>query len=161
MSVIAYIGLGSNLNNPRRQVESAFTTLARLAHTRLTGQSRLYRSAPVGPGEQPDYINAVARLETRLEAHTLLDALQQIESDHQRVRRERWGPRTLDLDLLLYGDREIATERLTVPHPYLGERNFVLYPLADLAPELVLPNGQALESLLARTPRADLDVLEA
>jgi len=159
-TVTAYIGLGSNLEDPQQQVEQAFRELAALPDSRLSGGSRRYRSDPVGPAGQPDYINAVARLETRLEAHDLLDQLQAIENAHQRRRAVRWGPRTLDLDLLLYGNETIHSERLIVPHPYMAERNFVLYPLADLTADLTLPNGQSLRSLLAHCPQTGLTVLE-
>lgn len=145
---LAYIGLGGNLDNPRDQVERAFIELDQIPNTRLIAQSPLYRSAPVGPGEQPDYVNAAALLETSLYPLELLDALQAIERAHQRVRIERWGPRTLDLDILLIDQQTIASERLTVPHPYLTQRSFVLYPLADIAPELVLPDGTHLNQLL-------------
>lgn len=159
-SVTVYIGLGSNLEDPLQQVEQAFRELAKLPDSQLNGESRRYRSDPVGPPGQPDYINAVARLETRLEAHTLLDQLQAIENAHQRRREVRWGPRTLDLDLLLYGNTTIHSERLIVPHPHMADRNFVLYPLADLAADLILPNGQSLESLLAQCPQAGLSLVE-
>jgi 2-amino-4-hydroxy-6-hydroxymethyldihydropteridine diphosphokinase len=153
----AYIGLGGNLDNPRDQVERAFVELDQIPHTSLIAQSSLYRSAPVGPGEQPDYVNAVALLKTSLSPLELLDALQAIEQAHQRVRIERWGPRTLDLDILLIDQQTIASERLTVPHPYLTQRNFVLYPLADIAPELVLPDGTRLSQLLQSCPREGLE----
>ena len=155
----AWIGLGSNLEAPRRQVERAFDELARLPRTHLAGRSRLYRSDPVGPAGQPDYVNAVAALDTALEPLALLDALQAIERTHGRVRTLRWGPRTLDLDLLLYGERVQACERLTLPHPRLHERAFVLYPLADLAPGLVLPELGALSELLRQCPYTGLEVL--
>lgn len=158
--VRAYVGLGSNLDDPERQLRRALEALAQLPQTRLAGCSRFYRSAPLGPQDQPDYINAVAALETTLEAEALLDALQAIESAQGRVRLRRWGPRTLDLDLLLYGDAVLATPRLTVPHPGLAERNFVLYPLADLAPEMVLPDGRALTDLLKQCDAAGLEALD-
>ncbi|NIB42898.1 2-amino-4-hydroxy-6-hydroxymethyldihydropteridine diphosphokinase [Pseudomaricurvus alkylphenolicus] len=158
--VCAYIGLGSNLAQPLEQVRRAIAELDQIPETRVLAHSRWYRSVAVGPGDQPDYINAVAELETDLEAHALLDQLQAIEQAHQRVRLERWGPRTLDLDLLLYGDDIIATERLTVPHAYLKERNFVLFPLADLARDLTLPSGESLESLLALSTSDGLEALE-
>lgn len=158
--VRAYVGLGSNLDDPERQLRRALEALAQLPQTRLAGCSRFYRSAPLGPQDQPDYINAVAALETTLEAEALLDALQAIESAQGRVRLRRWGPRTLDLDLLLYGDAVLATPRLTVPHPGLAERNFVLYPLADLAPEMVLPDGRALTDLLKQCDATGLEALD-
>jgi len=148
---LAYIGLGSNLEEPLAQVQRAFTELARIPDTALLARSAIYSSHAVGP-EQPDYINAVALLDTQLAPLALLDALQALEQAHQRVRIQHWGPRTLDLDLLLYGDQIIAEERLTVPHPYLTQRSFVLYPLADITPTLHLPDGTALADLLGRCP---------
>jgi 2-amino-4-hydroxy-6-hydroxymethyldihydropteridine diphosphokinase len=155
----AYIGLGSNLNKPRAQLESAWVELAGLGHCTLVARSRLYRSRAIGPGNQPDYINAVALIETELTPLDLLDALQILENAHQRIRIEHWGPRTLDLDLLLYDNQTMAHERLKVPHPYLTKRNFVLYPLADIAPELVLPCGTTLTELLAAIPPDGLELL--
>ncbi len=153
-----YIGLGSNLDNPHGQLMRAFEALAQLPDSALVARSPLYRSAPVGP-PQPDYLNAVARLDTHLEPLALLDALQAIEQDHQRVRRQHWGPRTLDLDLLLYDDQTLNTPRLTVPHPEMAKRAFVLYPLADIAPQLTLPTGTSLASLLAVCPFEGLERL--
>jgi len=162
-SVTAYIGLGSNLQQPIRQVNQALQQLAKIPRTRLVTASSLYRSAPLGPADQPDYINAVAALATGLSPLELLDALQAIERQQGRVREgERWGPRTLDLDLLLYGDLQIHNERLTVPHPGLGERNFVLYPLYDIAGEdLRIPGLDALGHLLLACPRQGLELLES
>jgi len=135
----AFIGIGANLADPVAQVTRAIDELAMLPDTRLVDASPLYRTPPMGPPGQPDYVNAVAALDTVLPPHRLLDELQRIEQAHARVRGERWGPRTLDLDLLLYGDEMIADERLTVPHPGVATRAFVLLPLADLAPDLVVP----------------------
>jgi 2-amino-4-hydroxy-6-hydroxymethyldihydropteridine diphosphokinase len=148
---LAYIGLGSNLEDPLAQVKRAFTELAELPHTTLVARSATYSSHAVGP-EQPDYINAAALLDTQLAPLALLDALQAIEQAHQRVRIQHWGPRTLDLDLLLYADQIIDEERLNVPHPYLTQRSFVLYPLADITPNLHLPDGTPLADLLSRCP---------
>ncbi len=147
---IAYIAIGSNLDNPRQQVEKAVSALARLPQTRLAAVSPWYRSAAIGPGQQPDYLNGVARLDTGLDPRQLLAALQAIENDQGRQRGERWAARTLDLDILLYSDQVIAETGLTIPHPRLAERNFVLYPLVDLAPDLVLPDGTPLGALLAK-----------
>ena len=154
--VAAFVGLGSNLGQPERQVRQALLELDGLADSRLTGHSPLYGSSPVGPPGQPDYVNAVARLETSLDAHALLDALQAVELSHGRVRGERWGARTLDLDLLLYGDRQIDTPDLKVPHPQLHLRAFVLVPLHDLAPDLELPGLGPLVDQLPRRPGRDL-----
>lgn len=147
-AVIAYVALGSNLAQPERQVRQAAVALGALPETALRLISPLYRTAPMGPPGQPDYVNAVAALQTTLAPLALLDELQAIEQTQGRVREgERWGPRTLDLDLLLYGDTTIADERLTVPHPGLKERSFVVVPLHDIAPDLVLPDGTALAQL--------------
>lgn len=160
--VTAFIGLGSNLEDPPGQLRAALRELEGLPETRLTAHSPLYRSAPVGPPGQPDYINAVAALATRLTPQALLAGLQAIEGAHGR-RREgvRWGPRTLDLDLLLYGDQVLSTPALTLPHPRLTERAFVLRPLADIAPGLRLPDGSAVEAHLRRCPPGGLVRLEA
>jgi len=155
--VQCYIGLGSNLEDPRFQVSSALEELNQIPRTRLLEASSLYRSDPVGPQDQPDFINAVALLETELEAHQLLDQLQALEQSHRRVRKQHWGPRTLDLDLLLYGEEQIATERLSVPHPYMQERGFVLWPLAEIAADLILPDGSRLSDLLVVNPMGTLE----
>jgi 2-amino-4-hydroxy-6-hydroxymethyldihydropteridine diphosphokinase len=157
--MFAYIGLGSNLDNPLAHVEQAFTELGEIPNTQLAKRSNIYRSRAVGPGDQADYINAVALLKTELAPLELLDALQAIEHSHKRVRIEHWGPRTLDLDILLLDNQIIASERLTVPHPYLAQRSFVLYPLADLAPELILPDSKHLQELVAQCPRDGLEEL--
>lgn len=148
---LAYIGLGSNLEDPLAQVRRALDELAEIPQTSLLSRSSIYSSHAVGP-EQPDYINAVALLDTQLSPLALLDALQAIEQAHQRLRIQHWGPRTLDLDMLLYGDQIIDEERLTVPHPYLTQRSFVLCPLADITPNLHLPDGTPLADLLSRCP---------
>lgn len=136
----AYIGLGSNLDDPVGQVQQAFEALATLPESRLIGRSSLYRSTPFGPVEQPDFVNAVALLATSLSATDLLQQLQQIEREQGRLSGGvRWGPRVIDLDVLLYGDAEINSATLTVPHPGITERNFVLLPLRELSPELVMP----------------------
>jgi 2-amino-4-hydroxy-6-hydroxymethyldihydropteridine diphosphokinase len=153
----AYVGLGSNLQQPLLQLHKAVIAIAQLPSSQLVRVSSVYRSAAVGPGEQPDYLNAVLQLDTSLQPAELLAALQAIEQAQGRVRTMRWGPRTLDLDILLYGDRQIATSSLTIPHPELRRRNFVLYPLAEIAgPHLVLPDGTELVTLIARCPRGDL-----
>lgn len=149
MTATAYIGLGSNLDDPARRVSSAIAAIARLPDSALSAVARWYQSVAIGPGKQPDYINTVVRISTDLSPQLLLQLLQTIEKDHGRERRLHWGPRTLDLDILLYGDWIIDTTELTVPHPRLGERNFVLFPLADIAPTLVLPSGASVPELLA------------
>ncbi len=157
----AYIGLGSNLENPQRQVEQAIVAIQQIPETTFTQQSPWYQSTAIGPGVQDDYINGVAEVDTYLSPESLLAALHQIEAGQGRVRRQRWEARTLDLDLLLYGDIIVSTDRLQVPHPRLQERNFVLYPLADLNPQLVLPDGHSLQSLLQTTNREGLKLLES
>ncbi len=145
----AWIGIGSNLGQPAHQVHRAVAALAALPHTRLIACSPWYGSHAVGPGPQPDYINGVACLETALSPPDLLAALQAIETAQGRVRQQRWGPRTLDLDILLYGDLTLHRPDLTVPHPRLLERPFVLQPLLALAPDLVLPDGTPLAACAA------------
>ncbi len=135
----AYVALGSNLDDPVQQIQKAFGLLADLPDTSLVASSSLYRSAPFGPVEQPDFINAVVALQTSLGARALLEHLQAIERSQGRERKVRWGPRALDLDLLVYGAEVIDEPRLTVPHPGIVERNFVLLPLKEIAPELVIP----------------------
>jgi 2-amino-4-hydroxy-6-hydroxymethyldihydropteridine diphosphokinase len=148
----AYVGLGANLDEPRAQVEQAVEELAALRSVALLAVSPLYRSRPMGPRDQPDFINAVAGLDARCDAAELLARLHKLEARHGRQRDgARWGPRPLDLDLLLFGRERIDTPALTVPHPGLAERNFVLYPLADIAPlDLDVPGFGPLGALLAR-----------
>ena len=152
----AYIGLGSNLDDPIAQVTEAISQLSSLRETRLVAHSPWYSSKAIGPGQQPDYVNGVALLQTHLDAQTLLKELLAIEQQHHRVRVIKWGPRTLDLDLLLYGQEIINSATLTVPHPRLKQRSFVLYPLADINPQLVMPCGESIDTLLARTSSSDL-----
>jgi 2-amino-4-hydroxy-6-hydroxymethyldihydropteridine diphosphokinase len=155
--VIAYIGLGANLDEPVAQVHAAFAELANLADSHLLSCSPLYASAPQGYTRQPDFINAVAKLDTALNPHALLDALLEIEQRHGRVREFRNAPRTLDLDLLLYGELRLEDPRLSLPHPRLHERAFVLRPLLDLDPELTLPDlGPARDHLLRAAHQAIL-----
>ena len=155
-----FIALGSNQADPALQVSQAFAELEKLPQSRLLACSALYRSAPLGPQDQPAFINAVAMLDTALEPEALLDALQDIEQRRGRVRKaERWGPRILDLDLLLYADRIIDTPRLQVPHYHMHARSFVLYPLAELAADLTLPDGTSLQQLLTTCPATDLERL--
>jgi 2-amino-4-hydroxy-6-hydroxymethyldihydropteridine diphosphokinase len=153
--VIAYIGLGSNLEHPAEQIASARTAIAALVHVTEHAFSSLYHSPPMGPQDQPDYVNAVMAVETDLTPLELLRALQAIENQHGRVRiGARWGARTLDLDLLLYGDQLINHPDLTVPHSGITERAFVLYPLHEIAPQLIIPNKGKLVDLLANVKYA-------
>ncbi|RDH96029.1 2-amino-4-hydroxy-6-hydroxymethyldihydropteridine diphosphokinase [Pseudomonas fluorescens] len=154
-----YIGMGSNLAEPAEQLRSAIQALAQLPDTQLVGVSAFYQSDSLLPG-QPRYTNAVAALDSRLAPLDLLDALQAIETGQGRERLERWGPRTLDLDILLFGDRLIDEPRLKVPHYHMQARAFVLYPLAELAPaDLHLADGRSLKDLLAACPFVGLERL--
>jgi len=155
-----YVGLGSNLADPAEQLREAIKSMAHLPNTRLRGVSSFYVSDSLLPG-QPRYTNAVAGLDTSLEPLALLDALQAIENDQGRERHERWGPRTLDLDILVFGDRLIEEPRLQVPHYHMHARAFVLYPLAELSPGLVLADGRELNNLLADCPFEGLERLPA
>lgn len=147
-----YIGMGSNLAAPEQQLRQALAALAALPDSRWIGASALYSSESLLPG-QPRYTNAVAALATDLAPLALLDALQAIENDQGRERLERWGPRTLDLDILLFGERVIDEPRLKVPHYHMQARAFVLYPLAELVPtDFVLADGRALQALLDECP---------
>jgi len=152
--VVAYIGLGSNLGDPRAQVEEGIDELAALDGDHLLARSWLYATAPVGPIDQPDYVNAVVALQTRRSPVDLLGVLQAIERRHGRRRDgERWGPRTLDLDILLYGRRAVTVPGLILPHPQIRHRAFVLVPLADIAPlDLAVPGQGALGELLRACP---------
>ena len=153
-TVAACVALGSNLDDPRAQVERGFAALAALPHTTLHARSRLYRTRPWGIVDQPDFINAAARLETTLTPRELLDGLLGIEAGVGRVRGARNGPRILDLDLLLYGDRAIDEPDLVVPHPRLHERAFVLLPLADVAADFEVPGHGRVAELLKRIDTA-------
>ena len=158
--VTAFIALGANLGDARVAVLQALDALSALPETRLIARSRLYHTAP-HEASGPDFINAVARIETRLDAPALLDALQAIEQSQGRERKaERWGPRTLDLDILLYGQQCIDLPRLQVPHYHMHARPFVLYPLAEISgPQLTLPDGQPLAHWLAACPADGLQRL--
>lgn len=156
----AYIGLGSNLGDPQVQIKTAMNDIAAIAKTELIQFSSLYKSPPMGPQDQPDYINAVVCVETLLSAHQLLDSLQAIEQQHGRIRKRHWGERTLDLDILVFADKVIADKRLTVPHPGLAERAFVIYPLAEIAPDLIIPGLGELKQIQAECPLDGLQQVE-
>ena len=157
----AYVGLGANLEQPLEQLRKAVGFLGSVPDARLVCVSPAYRSAPMGPRDQPDYLNAVAGLVTTLEPLALLDALQDIENRMGRVRDgQRWGPRVIDLDLLVFGSVVMGDERLVLPHPGIHERSFVLYPLADIAPALKVPGAASVELLRAALPGDDLRRLE-
>ncbi|MEJ7746115.1 MAG: 2-amino-4-hydroxy-6-hydroxymethyldihydropteridine diphosphokinase [Luteimonas sp.] len=159
--VRAFVGLGGNVGDPTATLHEAIRELDGLPDTRMLRASRLYRSAAWGMQEQPDFINAVALLETRLDPRALLDALLQLERSHGRDRdaETRWGPRVLDLDLLLYGDAVIDEPGLRVPHPHLHERAFALLPLVEIAPETVVPGRGRGRELLAAIALHGVEVL--
>jgi 2-amino-4-hydroxy-6-hydroxymethyldihydropteridine diphosphokinase len=153
----AYVGLGSNLRDPAAQLRGAMAALAQIPETRLVCQSSLYGSSPMGPVVQPDFCNAVAGLLTTLEPASLLAALRAIEERCGRERvRERWGPRVIDLDLLMYAEIRSADPELTLPHPGIAERNFVLIPWREFAPDLYVPSLGRVAGLAARVPAAGL-----
>jgi 2-amino-4-hydroxy-6-hydroxymethyldihydropteridine diphosphokinase len=156
----AYVALGSNLDDPARQVESAIAQLAGIPDTRLVLRSRLWKARPMGPQDQPDFVNAVAGLLTQLEARALLESLAGIERRLGRVAPPvRWGPRVIDLDLLLVGDESRQEAGLTLPHPGLHQRNFVLYPLAEIAAELWVPGHGRVRSLRQQVAGEGLEAL--
>ncbi len=159
--VIAYIGLGSNLAKPVEQIKSARAAIASITGVRELAFSSLYHSLPMGPQNQPDYVNAVMGVATDLLPMDLLRCLQSIENDHGRVRKdERWGARTLDLDILIYGDQEIDLPDLTVPHKGIAERSFVLHPLFEIAPHTPVPGKGLIADLLAKCPLSGLRRLD-
>ena len=149
----AYIALGSNLGDRAAMLRGALASLSREADVRIVAESAVYETAPVGGPEQPDYLNMVVAVETALAPEALLACCLAIEAEHGRVRRERWGARTLDLDLLSYGEVELMSEQLTLPHPRMRERAFVLVPLAEIAPELKIGDrtAGALSALVDRS----------
>jgi 2-amino-4-hydroxy-6-hydroxymethyldihydropteridine diphosphokinase len=158
----AYVALGSNLEDPRRQVEKAFAALARLADSQLVLRSGLWRSAPMGPKHQPDFINAVAGLLTRREPRELLQDLRGLERRLGKVEpAERWGPRVIDLDLLMVGDARSDDPDLRLPHAGLHQRNFVLYPLAEIAPMLWVPDRGRVCRLVEMIPGDGIEPLAA
>jgi 2-amino-4-hydroxy-6-hydroxymethyldihydropteridine diphosphokinase len=157
----AFVALGSNLDDPSGHVLQAMDELSDLPGTRVHRRSALYRTAPMGEPDQPDFINAVAQLGTQLDPFALLDGLLAIERRHGRVRSRRNAPRTLDLDLLLYDDRTLDTQGLHLPHPRLHERAFVLLPLAEIAPDANIPGRGRVASLLAGVAGQRVDRVES
>ena len=159
--VEAYIGIGSNLEDPQSQIINAFQELQELPNTQVLIKSSLYQSKPMGPMNQPDFINAVAKISTMLRPQELLNELQNIEERHQRKRQtERWGPRTLDLDIILYGDQQIDTKQLQIPHSGMAEREFVLIPLQEIEADLIIPGKGTLRELIERLPRYELKKID-
>ncbi|NOX42261.1 MAG: 2-amino-4-hydroxy-6-hydroxymethyldihydropteridine diphosphokinase [Gammaproteobacteria bacterium] len=162
--VNAYLGLGSNMANPLRQVCLAIDEIAHIQHSSLLACSNIYKSSPmetIDNIQQDDYINAVILIKTQLDPNTLLNELNNIEKKHNRVRSEQhWGPRTLDLDILLFGDQVIESEELTIPHPGISERDFVLIPLADIDPALSIPNLGKLSNLVKKCKSHQLEKIK-
>ena len=160
---VAYIALGSNLENPPEQIRRALRALDSMPGTRLVADSGLFLSKPLvppaGPIPQHDYFNAVAKIETQLDAFELLDRLQQIERSQRRRRTQHWGPRTIDLDILMYDHMQISSERLTLPHPGMHLREFVLYPLRNIDDSLEIPGRGMLRDLINRCPQKGLQYL--
>jgi len=157
--VKAYIGLGSNLNDPQSQLKKAIISLEMVPSTTVVRTSSFYKSKPVGPQDQPDYINAVVELDTELSAQVLMDYLQGIENEQGRVREQKWGPRTLDLVILLYGDEIIQGDHLEIPHVEMHKRGFVLVPLDEISPDCVIPGVGSVQTLLQQVNTDDLMVL--
>ena len=156
----AYVGIGSNLDDPAAKVSAAIERLGRIRLTQRVLVSRHYRSAPFGVTEQPEFVNAVAGLLTQLDAESLLGELRAIEVAMGRTRRERWGPRIIDLDLLVFGRERREDAVLRLPHPGIVERNFVLYPLAEIAPDLEVPGLGRVTELRDRVGSAGIRPLE-
>ena len=158
----AFVGLGGNLGDVETTLVEALWAIDGLPQTSIRAQSALYRSKPWGRGDQPDFLNGAVELQTRMTPRVLLEHLLAIEERFGRVRakEDRWGPRTLDLDLLLYGDHTLHTEHLQVPHPGLAQREFVLFPLQEIAPELAIPGQGSLAALCAGCPRRGLTVID-
>tara|TARA_B100001079_G_scaffold246611_1_gene235319 strand:+ start:576 stop:1049 length:474 start_codon:yes stop_codon:yes gene_type:complete len=154
--LLAYIGLGSNLEGPKEQIKRALVALNDTTDIEVSGLSSLYRSKPLDGSDQPDYINAVCRVKTHLSALELLYVCQGIESKQHRVRDERWGPRTIDLDIILYGTQVIASKKLVVPHPEMMNRAFVLVPLKEIEPNLIVPILGSLTGLIDKIDTSKL-----
>jgi len=159
MQHVAFIGLGSNLEDPRSQVQLAFTALGEMQDTRLVAHSSLYLSAPLGFREQPDFVNAVAKIATALSPQALLQALLQIEHRHGRERTFRNAPRTLDLDILLYDNVQLHEHGLTIPHPQMHRRAFVLFPLLEIAPDACIPAVGDVRSVIQNCHDQPLEML--
>jgi 2-amino-4-hydroxy-6-hydroxymethyldihydropteridine diphosphokinase len=155
---VCFIALGSNMGDSVAHLNNAITEIAALSNTSVTGKSKFYSSNPVGPQDQPDFVNAVIEVETERAALDLLDQLQAIEKAHDKVKQYHWGPRTLDLDMLTYGNQSIDNDRLTVPHPFMLERGFVLKPLSDIN-DMATFKGKSVKQWLALIDCSDLKVI--
>lgn len=159
-SITAYIGIGANLDNPINQVRKAIVSIDAQSQIQVTQQSSLYQSTPMGPQNQPDFINAVIAIKTSLTPLALLEQMQTIENKQGRIRKaERWGPRVVDLDILLYADQEITMPRLIIPHYGIFERNFVLLPLAEIAKDLIFPDGKPIAYYLKQIDKQGIQKL--
>jgi 2-amino-4-hydroxy-6-hydroxymethyldihydropteridine diphosphokinase len=160
---IVYIGLGSNLGgdfaSPKQNITSAINSLAKIKSIQIIRISSFFESKPIGPQDQSDYINAVIKLKTNLDSTKLLNSLQTIENHHGRIRSQYWGPRTLDLDILLFGDQIIHNDRLTIPHTEICNRSFVLVPLSEIEPDCVIPEKGIVSDLVSNVSQAELKVL--
>lgn len=157
---IAYIGLGSNLQQPTRQIKNAISALHDLADTSVLRDSGYFTSKPMGPEDQPDYVNAVVELETSLTATELLLQCQKIEQQQGRIKKRVWGERTIDLDILLYADQQITTDGLVVPHPGICQRDFVYLPLLKLKPEIIIPGKGLLHVIIRSEKLASEEVVD-
>jgi len=156
---IAFIGLGSNIKSPKQQIKSAIKSIEGIALTQVLKVSSLYKSKPIGPQNQNDYINAVAKIDTDLMPLELLECMQDIENQQGRIRKEHWGPRTLDLDILMFGEEIIKDDKLTIPHAEIENRSFVLAPLAEIAPNCLIPDKGMARDLLAIIGQEDLEII--
>tara|TARA_B100001964_G_scaffold237742_1_gene301834 strand:+ start:1467 stop:1949 length:483 start_codon:yes stop_codon:yes gene_type:complete len=156
---IAYIGLGSNMQSPKQQIKSAIKSISEIPEIQVLKVSSLYKSKPVGPQGQNDYINAVIKIETDFMPLELLDCMQDIENQHGRIRKEHWGPRILDLDILIFGKKIIQDKKLTIPHPEIEKRPFVLVPLAEIDSNCSIPGIGLISDLLAVNNQKDLELL--
>jgi 2-amino-4-hydroxy-6-hydroxymethyldihydropteridine diphosphokinase len=157
---IVYIGLGSNMESPKQQIKSAIKSIAEIPEIQVLKASSLYKSKPVGPQQgQNDYINAVIKIETEFMPLELLDCMQDIENQHGRIRKERWGPRILDLDILIFGKEIIQDKKLTIPHSEIEKRPFVLVPLAEIDSNCSIPGIGLISDLLAVNDQKDLELL--
>ena len=156
---IVYIGLGSNMESPKQQIKSAIKSIEGIAAIQILGVSSLYKSKPIGPQNQDDYINAVAKIGTDLKPHELLECMQGIENGQGRIRKKRWGPRTLDLDILMFGDEIIKDDKLTIPHSDIENRSFVLAPLAEIDFNCLIPGKGMARDLLAIIGQDDLEII--
>lgn len=156
----AFVALGSNQENPVNQLITAFDEISKLTKTTLIAKSHLYQSLPMGPQDQPNFINAIVLIETELQPHELLTELQSLEQKHHRVRKIHWGPRTLDLDIIFYDNEKINTDRLTVPHPGFAVRSFVLKPMQDIAPDFITPCGKSINEHCSELDMSDLKIID-